>query len=87
MRTPEEIALADVSACREAREWVGHLYGMPTALVLETLRAPGRTRPLPQARAELSRFLRHQGWTVTRIGRLLNRDHSTVCHYLNHMPA
>lgn len=42
-----------------------------------------RDQALVNARRKVSKVLRWQGLPVNEIGRLLNKDHSTVCHYLN----
>lgn len=42
-----------------------------------------RQAELCEARREIAYHLRQNGWTTERIGRLLHRDHSTVCHMLN----
>ena len=44
----------------------------------EEITGPSRMRHLCEARREIMRQLRAKGWSTTRIGRLLNRDHSTV---------
>ena len=42
-----------------------------------------RERPLPFARAMIAKTLRDMyGFTMVRIGFELNRDHSTIVHYL-----
>lgn len=43
-----------------------------------------RKSPLPFARIMIAKFLRERtAMTTTGIGRVLNRDHATVQHYLN----
>lgn len=84
-RAAVESAVADIAASFDARCAVGQHYDLPPARVLPVLRPHIRFHPLPQARAQLSALLRAEGWTVTRIGALLDRHHSTICHYLNHM--
>lgn len=50
----------------------------------EELLSTKRPHYLVSARVRIARELRKLGWTVKRIGRLLRRDHATVCYYLNH---
>lgn len=47
---------------------------------LEQLRARSRAVHLTRARQELCWVLHRGGWSLKRIGRLLDRDHSTVLH-------
>ncbi len=44
----------------------------------DDLTGPSRMPCLCAARREVMRELRAKGWSTPRIGRLLNRDHSTV---------
>lgn len=46
------------------------------------LRGQARNKNLLSARVEFSRLGRMQGWSLPLIGRLLNRDHTTVLYYL-----
>ena len=41
----------------------------------------GRQRVV-DARWQVARVLRSEGMTTTAIGKVINRDHSTVCHIL-----
>jgi hypothetical protein len=51
-------------------------------VTLEELRGPSRHREVVELRRQLAVHLRSRGWSLTTIGRLLNRDHSTVVHLL-----
>lgn len=46
---------------------------------------PGRTRHVCQARYAVMSALDDCGWSSVRIGKLLNRDHTTVLHGLNRL--
>lgn len=49
-------------------------------IALDDLRARRRDLQAVRARQELCGVLHHAGWSLPRIGRLLDRDHSTVLH-------
>ena len=52
-------------------------------IVLPILLSPCRTGPLVDARAEAARRMRSElGYSLPRIGRLLQRDHTTVLYWL-----
>lgn len=51
----------------------------------EDIVGPSRTPELCEARFCIMRELRTKGWSTPRIGRLLNRDHSTVLHGLRRL--
>jgi chromosomal replication initiation ATPase DnaA len=53
-------------------------YWVPVAHITGRCRAAH----LVEARQECARRLYHEGLTVTDIGRVLKRHHSTVIHYL-----
>jgi ATPase involved in DNA replication initiation len=46
----------------------------------EDITGPSRAPALCEARRCVMRELRDKGWSTTRIGQLLNRDHSTIVH-------
>ena len=48
----------------------------------DDITGPSRHAELCEARFCIMRELRDKGWSTPRIGRLLNRDHSTVVHGL-----
>lgn len=53
---------------------------------LLNLQDPSRTANLVSARSAVAKAARKAGHTLMEIGDFLNRDHSTVAHYLNHRP-
>lgn len=44
------------------------------------LAGPSRKRPIANARQDAMLHLHQQGWSYASIGRLLNRNHTTVMH-------
>lgn len=60
-------------------ELIAEKYSVP----LSALRGKGKLRVLREARAECYRFLRDQrGWSLPKVGKYFNRDHSTIMHSL-----
>lgn len=52
-------------------------------VTIEALRGPRRDRPYPQIRGEFIRRARDMGrYSTTQIGLAINRDHTTVLHWL-----
>ena len=49
---------------------------------LEDVLGPRKFKPLVEVRRKCSFLLREKGHTTTEIGRILRRDHSTICHSL-----
>jgi chromosomal replication initiation ATPase DnaA len=47
-------------------------------IAVDEILGPGRTNPVFLARARVARSLRQEGWSLPRIGRLLNRDHTSI---------
>lgn len=56
-------------------------------LTLDELRSRDRHRELVEARQDVALALRRDGWTLTAIGKLLHRDHTTVLHSLRRAEA
>lgn len=50
---------------------------------LEYLTSKRRTQGMARARQEVMAELRKLGWSLPRIGRIMNRDHSTISHGIN----
>lgn len=63
---------------REIIDRIAKLHDVEPVEVL----GPSRLPELCEARRAIMRELRARGWSTPRIGRLLNRDHSTVVHGL-----
>lgn len=51
---------------------------------LNTLRGPSRKASIVRERVRAAEELRDQDFTIEEIGDILNRDHSTIVHYLRH---
>lgn len=49
---------------------------------LEDILGPRKFRPLVAVRRKCAVMLREKGHTTTEIGRIMNRDHSTIVHAL-----
>jgi chromosomal replication initiation ATPase DnaA len=43
----------------------------------------GKNRTLVKVRRKCVVMLRNKGYSTTEIGRIMQRDHSTICHALN----
>lgn len=52
------------------------------AIVVNNFRNKSNKRDYLFPRMIVAYHLRTQGWTVSDIGRVLNRDHSTISYYL-----
>lgn len=51
---------------------------------LEEVRGDRRREDLVRDRHRIAKIARKEGYTLQEIGDYLNRDHSTIFHYLNH---
>lgn len=49
------------------------------------LQGPGRSKPLPSIRQEFCRRAVHLGYSTTKIGKALNRDHTSILYLLNRL--
>lgn len=56
-----------------------------TGVSQELMRGPSRAAPIVAARWMAIAALRARGWSLPRIGRELNRDHTTVLYALRRM--
>jgi chromosomal replication initiator protein len=70
--TPREKNLKDIGHLAEG-------YGYTVADIL----GPSRHRHLVSVRNRCVFMLRDKGYSTTEIGRIMNRDHSTIVHALN----
>lgn len=70
--TPREKNLKDI-------ENIAQGYGYTVADIL----GPKRRRHLVSVRNLCVFMLRDKGYSTTEIGRIMNRDHSTIVHALN----
>jgi chromosomal replication initiation ATPase DnaA len=70
--TPRERNLADIGELAEK-----HGY------TVEDILGRSRHKKLVAVRLWCVLMLRHKGYSTTEIGRIMNRDHSTIVHALN----
>lgn len=70
--TPREKNLKDIEHLAEG-------YGYTVADIL----GPSRRKHLVFVRNLCVFMLRNKGYSTTEIGRIMNRNHSTICHALN----
>jgi len=57
------------------------LYGVSESDIV----GPRRFKRIVEARWAVMASLDHMGWTTTRIGKRLNRDHTTILHGLGRL--
>jgi chromosomal replication initiation ATPase DnaA len=69
--TPKEKTLADIAAIAE-----------PYYYTVEDILGPSRFKRLVYVRRLCVSMLRQKGYSTTEIGRIMNRDHSTICNSL-----
>jgi chromosomal replication initiation ATPase DnaA len=69
--TPRQANLLQIEAIAKA-----HCF------TLEDILGPRKFKPLVAVRRKCIVVLRQKGHTTTEIGRIMRRDHSTICHAL-----
>jgi len=74
--TPRERNLAEIDAIAE-------LHGY----TVEDILGKSKVRPLVEVRRKCVVRLRKKGYSTTEIGRIMQRDHSTILHSLQKMAA
>ena len=74
--TPREKNLAEIDAIAE-------LYGY----TLEDILGKSKLKELVAVRRKCVVWLREKGYSTTEIGRIMNRDHSTIVHSLQKVAA
>lgn len=62
-----------------------HYIGIMNGIVKDDVRKTARDRKLVNARIVLTHFLYREGLTVSKIGQLFDKDHSTITHYQRRM--
>ena len=72
--TPREKNLAEIDAIAE-------LHGY----TLEDILGRSKLKPLVEVRRKCVVWMRGKGYSTTEIGRIMNRDHSTIVHSLQKM--
>jgi len=70
--TPRERNLAEIDA-------IAQLYDY----TVDDILGHNKVKPLVAVRRKCVVMLRRRGYSTTEIGRILLRDHSTICHALN----
>lgn len=60
-----------------------HEIAEPHGYTVEDIIGKARHKKLVAVRCMCIRALRDEGYSTTEIGRIMNRDHSTICHALN----
>jgi hypothetical protein len=75
------LVLPDITAPSFELEFVTH-WLHTCGLTVEDVQKQDRRPHMVQMRRELARYLRAHQWSLTAIGRLLDRDHTTVLHLL-----
>jgi chromosomal replication initiation ATPase DnaA len=70
--TPKERNLAEIDAIAE-------LYGY----TVEDILGKSKVKPLAEVRRKCVVRMRNKGYSTLAIGRIMHRDHSTICHALN----
>ena len=80
------VALRDSEQARQARktDWQEVIRRIERAhrVTLKQMQGPQRYRPIVRARWALIAALRERGWSLMRIGKFMNRDHTTVLYAL-----
>ena len=80
------VALRDSESAKRARQTDWHVVirriERAHGVTLEQMQGPRRYRPIVRARWALIAALRERGWSLMRIGKFLNRDHTTVLYAL-----
>ena len=80
------VALRDSESAKRARQTDWHVVirriERAHGVTLEQMQGPQRYRPIVRARWALIAALRERGWSLLRIGRFMNRDHTTVLYAL-----
>jgi chromosomal replication initiation ATPase DnaA len=69
--TPRQANMLEIEAIAKA-----HCF------TLEDILGPRKFKPLVAVRRKCAVMLREKGHTTTEIGRIMQRDHSTICHSL-----
>ena len=70
--TPKERNLAEIDAIAE-------LYGY----TVEDILGKSKVKPLAEVRRKCVVRMRNKGYSTLAIGRIMHRDHSTICHALS----
>ena len=74
--TPRQKNLDDIEAIAKEHRFT-----------LEDILGKNRFGPLVKVRRKCVVMLREKGYSTTEIGRIMNRDHSSICNSLNKSKA
>jgi chromosomal replication initiation ATPase DnaA len=70
--TPKQANMIDIEAIANVYDYTA-----------EDILSKSKTRTLVTARRKCVVMLRRKGYSTTEIGRIMHRDHSTICHSLS----
>jgi ribosomal protein L16 Arg81 hydroxylase len=68
-----------------ARQFISSTL-LANGMVWSELVRPDRSPDMVVIRAEIYEFLSNRGWSLSQIGNLFKRDHTTVLHSLRKLP-
>lgn len=76
---PTEIRLGIPPVSDAARQFISSVL-VANGMVWRDLTRPNRSPHMVAIRARIYEFLNNKGWSLTQIGNLFKRDHTTVLH-------
>ena len=82
---PEEIGLGVPPVSDAARKFISSVL-VANGLVWRDLTRPNRSPDMVFIRAGIYEFLSNKGWSLSQIGNLFKRDHTTVLYSLRKLP-
>jgi hypothetical protein len=82
---PPVIKLGVPPVSDDARQFISSVL-VANRMVWRELIQPDRRPEMVMIRAEIYEFLNNRGWSLTQIGNLLKRDHTTVLSSLRKLP-
>jgi hypothetical protein len=82
---PKVIKLGVPPVSDDARQFISSVL-VAHRMVWRELIQPDRRPEMVMIRAEIYEFLNNRGWSLTQIGNLLKRDHTTVLSSLRKLP-
>ena len=82
---PKVIKLGVPPVSDDARQFISSVL-VAHRMVWRELIQPDRRPEMVMIRAEIYEFLSNRGWSLTQIGNLLKRDHTTVLSSLRKLP-
>ena len=82
---PPVIKLGVPPVSDDARQFISSVL-VANRMVWRELIQPDRRPEMVMIRAEIYEFLNNRGWSLTQIGNLFKRDHTTVLSSLRKLP-